>query len=110
MAHGVKTANSAAVGTVLDNLAGNITQILFTGAPTNWEQPTFDPSGLPLTGYFTLTDNSVTPPRVLFSYNGHCGGGHSPHASHKQSAYNIAFTSLYLQSCPAGATYSLTTA
>ena len=110
MAHGVKTIDGTAVGTVIDNIAGNITQILFTGAPTLWEQPTFDPSGLPLSGYFSLVDNSTTPSRVLFQYNGHVGGGHSPHATHKQSAYNIPFTSLYVQSVPKGATYSLTTA
>jgi hypothetical protein len=112
MAHGVKNITTALVGTVIDNLAGNITQILFTVAPTSYEIPTFDPTtGYPTSGYFCLLDNSTTPPTKLFNYIPHSNGGYaSPHASHKVSAYNIPFTSLYLQSCPIGATYSLTTA
>jgi hypothetical protein len=111
MAHGTIAITGAQVGSVIDNLAGNITQILFTGSPTSYEVPTFDPgSGLPTSGYICITDNSVTPPRILFSHNGHINGSTSPHASHKVSAYNIPFTSLYVQSCPKGATYSVTTA
>jgi hypothetical protein len=111
MAHGTLPITGASVGTVIDNLAGNVTQILYTGAPTSYEVPTFDPgSGLPTTGYICIVDNSVTPPRVIYNENAHVGGGHSPHATHKQSAYSIPFTSLYVQSCPKGATYSVTTA
>jgi hypothetical protein len=112
MAHGIKNITTAQVGTVIDNLAGNITQILFTGAPTANEIPQFDPvTGYPTTGYFCLLDNSVTPPIKLFNYTPHSNGSYSsPHATHKVSAYSIPFGSLYLQSCPVGATFSLTTA
>lgn len=111
MAHGTIPIAGAQVGTVIDAAAGNITQILFTGSPTNYEIPTFDPNtGLPLTAYFTLVDNSVTPPRVLYSENGHLNPAKSPHASHKMSAYSIPFTSLYVQSVPKGSTWSVTTA
>ena len=110
-AHGVKNITGAAVGTVIDSGPANITQILYTAAPTSFEVPQFDPgTGLPTTGYFCLTETSVTPPRVLFSFNGHQNLGLGVHASHKISAYSIPFTTLTLQSCPAGATFSLTTA
>jgi hypothetical protein len=111
MAHGTLAIDGTKVGTVIDNLAGNVTQILYTGAPNLYEVPTFDlGTGLPTTGYFCLVDNSVAPPRVLTSFNGHINGAHSPHASHKISGYSIPFTSLYVQSCPKGGTYSVTTA
>jgi hypothetical protein len=112
MAHGVKSCTTAQVGTTIDNLAGTITQILFTVPPNAYEIPTFDPTtGYPTAGYFCLLDNSVSPPIRLFNFTPHSNGGYaSPHASHKVSAYGIPFGSLYLQSCPAGATFSLTTA
>jgi hypothetical protein len=111
LVHGVKTCNSAAVGTVIDAGPATITQILFTTAPTSYEIPTFDPTGLPLTGYFCLLDQGTTPPRIIYNENVHVGGGHSPHASKKVSAYVTSYTgNLYLQSCPIGGVFSLTTA
>jgi hypothetical protein len=107
--HGAKPITGALVGTVLDT-NGTINQILYTGPPTSYEIPQFDPgSGLPTKGYFTLIDTGFTPPVVLFSTNGHNNGAHSPHATHKMAGYLIPFISLVLQSCPAGATYSVTT-
>jgi len=109
MAHGVKSITTAGVGTVIDTGPMSITQILFTVAPTSYEVPTFAPSGLPLTGYLCLIDQSTGA--VLYNENIHVGGGHSPHASHKMSGYSIPVQgALYLQSCPIGATFSLTTA
>jgi hypothetical protein len=109
-AHGIKGLTTAQVGTVIDTGPATITQILYTGAPSSYEVPTFDPTGLPLTAYFCLVDQGP-PSRVLFNYNGHINGGHSPHATHKMSGYTIPYTgNLVLQSCPAGAVYSLTTA
>jgi hypothetical protein len=113
LAHGVKGLTTAQVGTVIDTGPANITQILFTGAPTSFEIPQFDPgTGLPLTGYFCLIDQVAGQPnRIIYNENIHAGGGHSPHASHKVSGYSIPFSgNLVLQSCPAGATFSLTTA
>jgi len=109
MAHGTFVVDGTKVGTVIDAAAGHITNILFTGAPTQWEIPNFDSNGLPNQGYFSLVDNSVTPPRVLFQLNGHVGGGHSPHATHQQMAYSIPFGSLFVNSVTKGATYSVTT-
>ena len=112
LAHGVKAINGAAVGTVLDTGPANITQLLFTTAPTSYDVPTFDPTGLPLTGYMCLVDQVAGfPPRVVYNEDVHVGGGHSPHASHKVSAYSIPFTgNLVLQSCPTGGVFSITTA
>jgi hypothetical protein len=111
LAHGVKTLNSAAVGTVIDSGPATITQILYTTAPSAYEVPTFLPSGLPVTGYLCLLDQGTTPPTVIYNENIHVGGGHSPHASHKVSAYVTNYTgNLYLQSCPVGAAFSITTA
>jgi hypothetical protein len=112
MAHGTIAIDGTKVGTVIDNTAGNITQILHTGAPTSYEMAEFDPAtGLPTKGYFCLVDNSVTPPRRLFSVNTHHNGSYSsPSATHKTSAYNIPFTSLYVQAVPKGGTWSVTTA
>jgi hypothetical protein len=107
--HGLKSLSGAQVGTTIDT-NGTINQVLFLSAPTSYEQPQFDPStGLPTKAYFTLIDTGFTPPLVLISYNGHVNGSHSPHASHKLSGYLIPFINLVLQSCPAGATFSLTT-
>jgi hypothetical protein len=109
-AHGTFPIAGAQVGTTLDATAGNITSLLFTAPPSSYEVPTFDPNtGLPLTGYFCLVDNGVTPNRVIFNLSGHTNGGFSPHPSKKVSGINIPFTSLYVQSCPKGATYSVTT-
>jgi hypothetical protein len=111
-AHGVISIDGTKVGTVLDVGPASITQILYTGAPTSYETPNYDPgTGLPTKGYFTLIEAPTgQSPRVLISFNGHINGGHSPHATHKVSAYSIPFTNLVLQSCPAGATFSITTA
>jgi hypothetical protein len=110
--HGVKVLNGAAVGTVIDAGPCNITQILYTTAPTQYEQPSFDPNtGLPTNAYLCLIDQGYTPPRVIYNENIHAGGGHSPHASHKVSGYSIpVLGNIYLQSCPAGAAFSITTA
>jgi hypothetical protein len=113
LVHGVKAITAALVGTILDTGPCNITQILFTGAPTSWEMPQFDPStGLPTAAYFTLTDVVAgQPPRVLYSVHAGTNGAHSPHATHKMSGYSIPVSgNLTLQSCPAGSTWSLTTA
>jgi len=113
LVHGVKNITAALVGTVLDTGPANITQILFTGAPTSWEMPQFDPNtGLPTAAYFTLTDVVAgQPARVIYSVQAGTNGAHSPHASHKMSGYSIPFSgNLTLQSCPAGSTWSLTTA
>ena len=110
-AHGVKALNGAAVGTVIDTGPANVTQILFTTAPTSYDVPSFAPGGLPTSGYLCLIDQGTTPPTVIYNENIHVGGGHSPHASHKVSAYSIPFVgNLYLQSCPTGAVFSITTA
>ena len=110
MAHGTFALDGSKVGSVVDALAGNLTQILITGSPTSWELPEFDPgTGLPTKGYFCLVDSGAVPLRVLFSFNGHANG-HSPHATNKVSSYPISFGVLKLQSCPKGATYSVTTA
>jgi len=111
--HGVKPITTALVGTIIDTGPANITQILFTGSPTSYEVPQFDPgTGLPTAGYFTLTDEVAgQPPHVLYSVHAGVNGAHSPHASHKMSGYSIPFTgNLVLRSCPAGSTWSLTTA
>jgi len=111
--HGVKAITSALVGTVLDAGPANVTQLLFTGSPTSYEVPQFDPNtGLPITAYFTLTDVVAgQPPRVLYNVHAGVNGSHSPHATHKMSGYNIPFSgNLTLQSCPVGSTWSLTTA
>jgi hypothetical protein len=109
LVHGVKNITTANVGTVIDTGPATITQILYTGAPTNYEVATFNPSGMPLTAYFTLVDDATN--HVIYSKNFHTGGGFSPHATHKASGYTISYTgNLVLQSCPAGATFSLTTA
>jgi hypothetical protein len=110
MAHGTFPVAAAQVGTTLDAAAGNITSLLYTAPPTGYEDATFDAAtGLPLTGYFCLIDNGVTPHRTIFNFNGHINGGFSPHPTKKMSGINIPFTSLYVQSCPKGATYSITT-
>ena len=109
LAHGVKNITSAAVGTVIDTGPCNITQIIYTGAPTAYEVPTFAPTGMPLTGYFCLVDQGTGV--VLYNENVNVGGGHSPHASHKVSGYSIPVTgNILLQSCPVGGTFSITTA
>ena len=112
LVHGVKNITMALVGTVIDTGPANITQILFTGSPTSYEVPQFDPNtGLPTTGYFTLIDQGFTPPKVIYSVQVGTNGAHSPHATHKMSGYSIPLVgNLYLQSCPAGSTWSLTTA
>jgi hypothetical protein len=111
--HGVKNITTASVGTTLDTGPLNITQILFTVAPTSYEVPQFDPgTGLPTTGYFTITDEVAgQPPHVLYSVQAGVNGAHSPHASHKMSGYSIPVAgNLVCRSCPAGSTWSLTTA
>ena len=112
LAHGVKNITTASIGTVLDTGPATITQILFTGAPTLYEQPTFDPTGIPNSGYFCITDEVAgLAPRVIYNVNGHINSGNSPHATHKISGYSIPYAgNLVCRSCPAGATYSLTTA
>jgi len=113
LVHGVKAITAALVGTVIDTGPCNITQILFTGPPTSWEMPQFDPgTGLPTAAYFTLTDEVAgSPPRVLYSVHAGVNGSHSPHATHKMSGYSIPVSgNLVLRSCPAGSTWSLTTA
>jgi len=112
LAHGVKSITSAMAGTVIDTGPATITQILYTGAPSSFEVPQFDPTGLPLTGYFTLIDQVAGQGNhVIYSKNFHTGGGFSPHATHKASGYSIPYQgNLFLQSCPVGATFSLTTA
>ena len=109
LAHGVKNITTASIGTVIDTGPATVTQILYTGAPTSYEVPTFNVNGLPLSAYFTLIDDATN--HVLYSANFHVGGGHSPHASHKVSGYTMSYAgNLVCQSCPAGATFSLTTA
>jgi hypothetical protein len=111
LVHGVKTFSSANVGTVIDAGPATITQILYTGAPTSYDVATFDPTGMPTGAYLCLVDQGFTPPRIIYNENIHVGGGHSPHATHKVSGYTTSYTgNLYLQSCPTGATFSLTTA
>src|SRR5215469_13008678 len=102
LVHGTTVVDGSKVGTVIDAGPGHITNILFTGPPTQWEVPTFDANGLPTSGYFSLVDSSVTPPHVLYQYNGHSGGGHAPHGSHVQMPYSIAFGALTVQSVPKG--------
>ena len=109
LVHGVKNITSAAVGTVIDSGPCNITQILYTGAPSNYEVATFAPTGSPLTAYFCLVDQGTGV--TIYNKNFHTGGGFSPHATHKVSGYTIAVVgNIYLQSCPIGATFSITTA
>jgi len=113
LVHGVIAIDSTKVGTAIDTGPANITQILFTAAPTSYEVPQFDPgTGLPTKGYFTLIDSVAgSPARVLYSVHTAVNGAHSPHATHKQSGYNIPFSgNLVVQSCPTGATFSITTA
>ena len=113
LVHGVKAITAALVGTIIDAGPCNITQILFTGPPTAYEIPQFDPgTGLPTAAYFTLTDEVAgSPPRVLYSVHAGTNGAHSPHATHKMSGYSIPVSgNLVLRSCPAGSTWSLTTA
>ena len=108
-AHGAKTLNSAAVGTVIDTGPCNLTQLLYTAGPSNYEVPTFNPQGLPLSGYLCLIDQGTG--QVIFNFNIHVGGGHSPNATKKVSGYSIPIVgNILLQSCPVGATFSITTA
>jgi hypothetical protein len=113
LVHGVISITAASVGTAIDTGPANVTQILFTAPPTSYEIPQFDPgTGLPTKGYFTLIDSVAgSPARVLYSVHAGVNGAHSPHATHKMSGYSIPFSgSLIVQSCPAGSTWSVTTA
>ena len=115
-AHGAIAITGAQVGTTIDT-NGNIIEILYTGAPTAYEVPTFDPAtGLPLTGYFCLIDKPATGPFIrLYNFSGHHGAVGAPHPKNKKmtgvvGVSSIPFNSLYVQSVPVGATFQVTTA
>src|SRR6516165_10536699 len=83
-AHGSKPLTGAQVGTTIDTNA-TITSVLYTGPPTSYELPQFDPNtGLPTSGYFCLVDTGVIPGKavVLMNFNAHLGN-HSPHPTHQ---------------------------
>jgi len=115
-AHGVLTVDGSKVGTTIDT-SGNIIAILFTGAPTSYEIPTFDAAtGLPTGGYFCLIDKPASGPFTrLYNFNGHHGAICAPHPTNKKmqgtvGVSAIPFNTLYVQSVPAGATFQVITA
>jgi hypothetical protein len=108
---GTYTIGSAQVGTVIDATAGKITTIQYLTHATGWDPPAFDPvTGFPTKGYFCLVDtgyNILGALRPLMSVEQSNSAGFSPGTTHSFS--NFPYSQLKLQSCPPGATFSITT-
>jgi hypothetical protein len=107
---GTYALTTAQVGTVIDNTAGKIASITYTSKAAGYDGPAYDPiSGFPTRGFFTLVDTGYNPLgslRPLISVEA-TNSGFSPGAVLNFS--NFPYTSLKLQSCPAGATITVTT-
>jgi hypothetical protein len=103
---GTFSVGSAQVGQVIDSVAGKVTSISYLTKPTAVDQPAFDVSGWPVRGYFCLRDsgNSFRPLMAVEQTN----PGFWPGVT-ITSGLQIGYTTLVLQSCPPGATFSIVT-
>jgi hypothetical protein len=104
------TVGTAQVGTIIDSSGGKISQISYVSKPTGFDAPAFDPaSGYPCRGYFTLVDagyNILGALRPLISVEA-TNSGFAP--GNTLNFNNFPYSQLKLQSCPPGATFSVTT-
>jgi hypothetical protein len=104
---GTYTIGSAQVGQVIDPVAGRVMSVSYLTKPAAVDQPAFDISGFPVRGYFCLR-NSGNPLRPIMSIE-QINGGFAPGTT-ITAGLQAPYTTLILQSCPPGATFSITTA
>jgi hypothetical protein len=114
---GTFTLTTAQVGTTIDAAAAGISSIKCTAVPTPtaYSPPAHDHTvgtktyGLPTDGAFCLVDTGVTPWKVLMNVEQSNLANAFP--VNKQvnfaTGFRPSYTSLYLQSCPVGATFTL---
>jgi hypothetical protein len=105
--YSVSTANR---GAVIDTTAGNVTTLtLVTGPQRAYEQVGYAPGDanpLPVAGTFCLVDQGSRGDRILVN---HRLDGIPSGLPFLQNG-TLPYTALRLQSCPLGATLSVTTA
>jgi hypothetical protein len=105
---------AAHVGALIDQ-HGLLVGIGYQKAPKAHEPAQFDPaSGLPKAGYFCLIDKpEFGPPRQLFNAEMNSNAIYSPVPDCDTNMLfhqiGIPFDFLYVQSCPKGAAFSITT-
>jgi hypothetical protein len=103
---GTFSVGSAQVGQVIDSVAGRVTSISYLTKPTAVDQPAFDISGFPVRGYFCLRD-SGNPLRPLMAVE-QTNAGFWPGVT-ITAGLQIPYTTLILQSIPAGASFQIIT-
>jgi hypothetical protein len=112
---GTYTIGAAHVGCLIDTGPGKLVAVGYQKRPLGHEQPEFDPSGLPRRGYFCLVDHvDGCSPRQLFNVDLHSNPVCLPIAGSENNMLalpdGIAFSgALFVQCCPRGACFSVTT-
>jgi hypothetical protein len=110
---GTYTIGAAHSGMLIDAGPGRLTKIGYQKRALP-EQPEFEPGGLPKRGYFCLVDRvDGRSPRQLFSVDLFSNPICMPIAGSENNMLalpdGIPFTELYVQCCPKGACFSVTT-
>jgi hypothetical protein len=114
---GAFTLSGAQAGTTIDAAPGGISSIKCTAVPTptSYTVPSHDHAvgaksyGLPKVGAFCIVDQGVTPWKVLMNVE----QSNLVNAFPLNKTVNFAtgfrptYTTLYLQSCPVGASFTL---